>query len=84
MTWSAPIERTSSTFRVLVTPVTSAPKALAICTANVPTPPDAPLMRTFWPGWTWPWSRSSWSAVVAETPTAAACSKVRLAGFMTK
>ena len=37
-------------FRVLHTPVTSAPNALAIWTANVPTPPDAPLMSTFWPG----------------------------------
>ena len=25
--------------------------ALAICTANVPTPPEAPLMRTLCPGW---------------------------------
>ena len=57
--------------------------ALAICTANVPTPPDAPLIRTFWPGWTLPSSRRSWSAVVAETPTAAACSNVRFAGFRT-
>ncbi|WP_308259298.1 ANTAR domain-containing protein [Pseudonocardia sp. H11422] len=32
-----------STFVVLHTPVTSAPTALAICTANVPTPPDAPM-----------------------------------------
>src|ERR671919_540845 len=38
MTWSAPSERTSSTFLVLQTPVTSAPSALAIWTANVPTP----------------------------------------------
>src|SRR5918996_4115726 len=35
-----------STFLVLQTAVTSAPSALAICTANVPTPPDAPLIRT--------------------------------------
>ena len=34
---------------MLQTPVTSAPSALAICTANVPTPPDAPLIRTFVP-----------------------------------
>ena len=26
------------------------PKSLAICTANVPTPPDAPSIRTLWPG----------------------------------
>ncbi len=70
-----------SMFRVLHTPVTSAPNALAIWTANVPTPPDAPLMSTFWPGCTLPWSRSSWRAVVAETPRAAACSNVRLAGL---
>ena len=70
-----------STFLVLHTPVTSAPNALAIWMANVPTPPDAPLIRTFWPGSTLPSSRSSWRAVVADTPTAAACSKVRLAGF---
>jgi hypothetical protein len=39
-----------STFLVLHTPVTSAPKDLAICTANVPTPPDAPMIRTLCPG----------------------------------
>ena len=44
--------RTSSTLRPLHTPVTSAPSALATCTANVPTPPDAPLTSTFCPGWT--------------------------------
>ena len=49
MTWSAPIERTMSKFLVLHTPVTSAPNDLAICTANVPTPPDAPLIKTFCP-----------------------------------
>ena len=83
MTWSAPIERTRSTFFVLVTPVTSAPIDFAICTAKLPTPPDAPLTRTFWPGWTLPLSRRSCSAAVADTPTAAACSKVRLAGLRT-
>ena len=35
-----------STFAVLQTPVTSAPNDLAICTANVPTPPDAPFTST--------------------------------------
>jgi hypothetical protein len=35
---------------VLHTPVTSAPKDLAICTANVPTPPDAPMISTLCPG----------------------------------
>ena len=38
-----------STFLVPHTPVTSAPNALAICTANVPTPPDAPLIKTCLP-----------------------------------
>jgi hypothetical protein len=32
-------DRTNSVFVVLQTPVTSAPNALARCTANVPTPP---------------------------------------------
>ena len=41
-------------FRVLHTPVTSAPNAFAICTANVPIPPEAPLMSTAWPASTWP------------------------------
>ena len=71
----------SATFFVLDTPVTSAPRALAICTANVPTPPDAPLISTFCPGWTLPSSRRSCRAVEADTPTAAACSNVRLVGF---
>src|SRR6266568_4889523 len=48
-----PSESASSTFFVLHTPVTSAPNAFAICTANVPTPPDAPLMRTFCPSWSY-------------------------------
>src|SRR6266699_2599101 len=46
MTWSAPSDRTSSTWPAPHTPVTSAPSALAIWTAMVPTPPEAPLIRT--------------------------------------
>src|SRR5919106_5082707 len=75
------MERTRSTFVVLHTPVTSAPKALAIGTANVPTPPDAPLIRTFCPGRTRPTSRRPCQAVTPATGTAAACPKVRLDGF---
>ena len=52
MTWSAPSDRTRSTFRVLHTPVTSAPNGLASWTAKVPTPPEAPMIRTRLPGWT--------------------------------
>ena len=44
------MERIISAFFVLQTPVTSAPNALAICTANVPTPPEAPWINTFWAG----------------------------------
>src|SRR5919107_270400 len=77
MTWSAPIDRTRSTFAVLHTPVTCAPNALAICTPNVPTPPDAPTTSTRWPAWTRPRSRRACRAVTADTGTAAACSKVR-------
>jgi hypothetical protein len=57
MTWSAPRERTMSTFVVLHTAATSAPNALASCTAKVATPPEAPMINTFWPGSTCPWSR---------------------------
>jgi len=53
---SAPIDRAVSTFLVLHTAVTSAPNDLAIWTANVPTPPDAPSTRTLWPGWTRPFA----------------------------
>ncbi len=81
MTWSAPIDRTISTLRVLHTPVTSAPRDFAIWTAKVPMPPEAPLIRTFWPAVTWPWSRSAWSATKPAIGTAAACSNVRLAGL---
>src|ERR671933_1507443 len=84
MTWSAPSDRTRSTLRVLHTPVTAAPKALAICTANVPTPPDAPVIRTVCPGCTLAMSRSACRAVKADIGTAAACSMVRLAGFGAK
>src|SRR4051794_20852634 len=45
----APSARTMLIFAVLATPVTSAPNAFAICTANVPTPPDAPMISTFCP-----------------------------------
>ena len=54
MTWSAPSDRTVSRFLVLQTPVTFAPNDFAICTANVPTPPDAPLINTLCPGFTRP------------------------------
>src|SRR3954454_3719896 len=80
MTWSAPSERTRSTLLVLHTPVTSAPSALAICTANVPTPPEAPTISTLCPGCTRPRSRRPCRAVTAEMEAAVACSKVRVNG----
>src|SRR5688572_9837288 len=83
MTWSAPIERIRSKLPVLQTAVTSAPNDLAICTANVPTPPDAPLINTFCPALICPLSRSPCSAVVEAIGTAAACSNVILVGFNT-
>src|SRR4249920_1318060 len=83
MTASAPIERTRSSFDVLATPVTSAPNAFAICTAIVPTPPAAPMTRTFCPGCTFALSRMAWRAVTPETGTAAACSKEAFAGLRT-
>src|SRR6266540_3147789 len=55
--------------------------AMSSCTAYVPTPPEAPLIRTFWPGCTFPWSRSACSAVIAAIGTAAASSNDTFAGF---
>ena len=83
MTCAAPRERTSSTLRVLHTPVTSAPNALAICTANVPTPPDAPVTSTVCPGCTCAMSRRACSAVIPDVGTVAACSIVSLSGLRT-
>src|SRR5713101_7959892 len=84
MTSSAPIDRTISKFRVLHTPVTCAPNDLAICTANVPTPPAAPLTRTLLPAKIFPWSRRPCNAVSPATNTDAACSNVTLSGLITK
>jgi hypothetical protein len=78
------MERTSSTWVVLATPVTWAPNALANCTANHPTAPAAPMTRTCCPGWTSPLSRTAWSAANPEMGTTAACSKLRLAGLAAK
>ena len=83
MTSSAPTDRTRSSFDVLHTPVTSAPSAFAICTANVPTPPPAPTISTFCPGRTFALSRSAWRAVTPEIGTAAASSNERLSGLGT-
>src|SRR6266566_9032942 len=81
MTSSAPRERTRSALDVLHTPVTVAPDALAICTANDPTPPAAPMTITCCPGCTRPQSRTPCSAVTPEMGTTAACSKETLAGL---
>src|SRR5918994_1299882 len=80
MTSSAPIDRTSSAFDPEATPVTTAPRAFAICTVNVPTPPPAPVTNTFVPGDT----SAAWSArsaVAPEIGTAAASSKDSRGGF---
>jgi hypothetical protein len=47
----------------------------------VPTPPDAPLTRTFSPGRTCAQSRTACSAVTPETGRDAACSNVIVAGL---
>ena len=65
----------------LHTPVTSAPKAFAISTAKVPTPPDAPTTTTVCPGCTSALSRTAWRAVPAEIGTAAASSNESPAGL---
>ena len=65
------------------TAVTSAPYDVASCTAYEPTPPEAPITSTRWPACTRPWSRTAWSAVLAETGTAAASAKLSPAGLAT-
>src|SRR5215212_9192253 len=75
------MDRTMSTFVVLHTPVTYAPNVLAICTANVPTPPDAPMINTSCPDSTRPWSRRPCRAGKPEMAITAACSKVRFSGL---
>jgi hypothetical protein len=60
------MERTMSRFLVLHTPVTLAPSHPASWTAKVPTPPDAPMIRTSWPGRTRPWSRRPWSGETGQ------------------
>ena len=58
------------------------PKDLAICTAKVPTPPDAPFTSTFIPGRIFPASRMACRAEMAAIGREAACSKVIVAGFL--
>src|SRR5271157_2386640 len=77
------MDRTKPAFLVLHMPVTSAPNDLAICTANVPTPPAAPLIKTFCLDRICPLSRRPCNAVRPATDTAAACSNVTLLGFVT-
>jgi hypothetical protein len=56
---------------------------LAICTAKVPTPPDAPFTSIFSPALSLPKSRTACSAVMAAIGTAAASSNEMFAGFIT-
>ena len=63
------------------TPVTSAPSTLAIWTAMVPTPPEAPLTRTRVPAPTCATSRMATSAASPVITDAAASVNVSPAGF---
>ncbi len=83
MTWSAPSDRTKSTFSVRQTPVTSAPIHFAIWTANGPMLPDAPPIRTFAPGCTVrPFrSRRPCNARIAECGSVEAVSKLMPSGI---
>ena len=66
---------------MLHTPVTSAPKALAICTAKVPDAAGRAVDQHLLPGLNLAVIAQELQGVEADTPTAAACSNVRLAGF---
>lgn len=65
---------------MLHTPVTSASNDLAICTENVPTPPDAPTISTLCPVCTCA-LRTACSAVPPEIGAVAACSNGTAAGL---
>ena len=65
---------------MLQTPVTFAPNDFAICTANVPTPPDAPLITLFAQAAPFPIANGS-KGSERGSPTAADCSNVRLDGL---
>src|SRR5882672_4987801 len=73
MTRSAPRARTISTFPALQTPVTSAPYDLATCTVSVPTPPAAPLTKTFCPACMCPLSRRPCKGATARAEDRVAC-----------
>jgi hypothetical protein len=45
------MDRARSSFMVLHTLVMCVLSVLVTCTAKVPTPPNAPVISTFWPGW---------------------------------
>ena len=64
------------------TPVTSAPSALAIWTAMVPTPPEAPLTRTRVPALTRATSRTATRAASPHITDAAASVNESPAGFL--
>ena len=55
----------------------------AICTAKLPTPPDAPMTRTRWPGRTRPTVVSACRAVMPEIVDTPACSTGTFAGRST-
>jgi hypothetical protein len=69
----------NSTLRVLPTPVTWAPRALASCTANWPTDPPAPMISTRWPA-AMPAVCTAWKAAQPATGSDAASMAVSDAG----
>ncbi len=80
MTLSAPNDLTISRFFVLHTPVTSAPKYLAICTAVTPVLPEAPYINILVPFWMFAFLRI-FRTVIPELGIVAASSNVILVGF---
>ena len=68
-------------FPVEAVAMTRAPRALAICTAKLPTPPEPPWMRIVCPGCNFATSTNACHAVNAPIGTAAASTKLRDLGF---
>jgi hypothetical protein len=68
-------------FSALEVPQTLAPIALAIWMPQAPTPPDAPLIRTDWPGFRCPLSRKACKAVHETVAREAASGKSTFFGL---
>jgi hypothetical protein len=73
---TSPTPSTSASSRpdALQLPTTFAPRMRAICTAERPTPPKRPVIKTDWPALSLAYATSAFHAVTPTKVKAAACS----------